>query len=141
MADIANIDAVRVAPLPGAVVLPGTAAATLTVGDCVYMNSAGKWAQADASAAATLNGLLGLVTAGTRLDDDGDIIADEGISVCISGPVFLGPSVAMAEESYVYPSETAGALTQTAPTINRVFASVYSTTTIVVMPDPSGATS
>lgn len=142
MSDVSNISATALAPLPGAVVRGGTAAAAMDVGDCVYMNSSGTWALADASAAASITGTLGIVVSGTKLDDDGDIASGEHIAVCIHGPVFLGPSVALSEESYVYPSDAvAGNITQTAPTIYRVFASCLSTNIIFVNPDPSGAAS
>jgi hypothetical protein len=83
------------------------AAEALVFGDVCYMNSAGKWAKADASAAATARALVMCVDASISADATGNFLMfgfarDDTWAWTVGGAIYL--------------SETAGALTQTAPT-------------------------
>jgi len=84
-----------------------TAAVTLAFGEICYLNSSGKWALADASAVATARALA-MAAEAITVDTAGDFLLlgfardDTAWAWTVGGEIYL--------------SETAGALTQTAPT-------------------------
>ena len=83
------------------------AAEALAFGDVCYLNSSGKWAKADASAATTSRALAMCADSTISLDATGNFLLfgfarDDTWTWTVGGEIYL--------------SETAGALTQTAPT-------------------------
>lgn len=115
MADITVSD-VRVKPLPGAIIRDFVAAAALSVGDLVYVDSNGEIDQADGSAAGTANALGVVVSAGTLGAVDAAI--GDMCSVVIFGPVTGFSGMTPGARHYV--SDTAGALADAAGTVSKV---------------------
>jgi hypothetical protein len=86
MADMAVTSAsVRALTQFGAVVVPGVASGTLTVGYAVYQDSNGKWTHADANVSATVAAVTGIVV--ETFDGEDTVIADNACSVCVFGAV------------------------------------------------------
>jgi hypothetical protein len=106
-----------------------TAAENLVSGDLCYLNGSGQWAKADASAASTSRALA---------------LATATINAAASGDFLLhGFYRWSADQSYtvggaVYLSETAGAVTQTAPvttgSITQVIAVATASDTLYFKP-------
>lgn len=106
MADLTVVSAnTRALTSHGAVVVPGIAGATVTIGYAVYQNSDGEWEHADANA-------VGLQTAlGVAVESyDGEDTVAEGnaLSVCTVGPIGG------------YTDVTAGALYYLSNTVGRI---------------------
>ena len=99
----------------GAVVRPYSAAEELTIGNCVYVNTDGDVAKADANAVASARG-IGIVVEG--IDSETTIDSGERCSVCVFGPVsgFSG----MTPGANAYVSDTAGGLDTAAGTCSRI---------------------
>lgn len=95
------------------IMVPLIAASAVTCGDAVYLDTAGKIAKADADALASSQAIGVVVGVGNQ----GYTIAAAGdmCDVVLSGPVFLGESVALTigSDSRLYVSTTAGAMDQT----------------------------
>lgn len=109
MTDI-SVTAASVRPLNGALIRRGTAGATLTPGQVVYLDGTNGWKPADASAAASAKA-RGIVVS----DGYGSTSFASGQAVDI---VFLGPIegfASMTPGASMYVSETAGALNTAAP--------------------------
>jgi hypothetical protein len=86
MADMAvTSNSVRALTEFGALVEPGIAAATLTVGYAVYQDSAGKWNHADANVSAAVALVTGILVA--TFDGEDTVVANQGCSVCKFGPI------------------------------------------------------
>ncbi len=82
MADMTVVSAnVRAHPRHGAVVVPGVAASTVTLGYLVYQNSSGQWAHADANVSATLATVTGLAV--ESYDGEDTVAAGNALSVCL----------------------------------------------------------
>ena len=96
---------VRALTSHGAVVIPGTAGATVTIGYLVTQESDGDWVHADANS-------VGLQTAmGVAVESfDGEDTVAEGnaVSVCVAGPVSGFSSLTPAALYYL--SDTVGRL-------------------------------
>jgi len=109
MADVA-VTAANVRPLHGAVVRRGTAGATLTPGQAVYLDGANGWKLADADALASAQA-RGIVIA----DGVGSVSFASGarVDIVIYGPVVGYASMTPGGAAFV--STTAGAIDQTAP--------------------------
>lgn len=86
----------------------GTLGAVIGACKTVYLGADNKWYLADASAAATATGIIGITVNGGNTDDT-DTIMMRGI---IRDSANLGTGTARAR---VYLSETAGAITETPP--------------------------
>lgn len=107
MADMAVTSAeVRALTSHGAVVVPGTAGATVTIGYLVYQASDGDWEHADANVSATLATVMGLAV--ESYDGEDTVAANNALSVCIRGPVSG------------FDALTAGALYYLSNTVGRV---------------------
>jgi len=93
---------------------------TLTQGSIYYLNSSQNWALADASAASTAKGMLGIATS-------------TGIELLVKGIARHGGWAGLGHGSVLYLSETAGELTTTAPTTSGAVVRVigYCTNTTV----------
>lgn len=86
MADMAVTSAnVRAITSHGAVVVPGLAGATLTVGYAVYQDTSGNWQHADANVSATLALTTGILV--QSFDGEDTVISGNACSVCLLGPV------------------------------------------------------
>lgn len=86
MTDMAVVsNSVRALTEYGALVVPGVAAATLTVGYLVYQDSNGKWTHADANVSATVALVTGVLV--QTFDGEDTVAAGQACSVCIFGPV------------------------------------------------------
>lgn len=115
MADI-TVTAVRVKPLPGAIIRDFVAAGAINTGDLVYVDSAGKVQAADGSAAGTANAIgicVSVGTFGATLAAAGDVC-----SVAVFGPVTGFESMTPGARHYV--SDTTGKLSTTAGTVTRI---------------------
>jgi hypothetical protein len=83
---------------------------TTVLGDLVYLDSSATWQKCDANASATYKGLLGIVLTGS-------ITSGNPVNVLLNGWAYMAtafPTFTVGAE--VYMSETAGAVTATAPT-------------------------
>lgn len=117
MADIALTSAnIRALTSHGAVVVPGTAGGTVTVGYVVYQASDGDWEHADANVSATLATAIGIAV--QSFDGEDTIAAGNALSVCLSGPV-AGYTDADPGEIY-YLSDTVGRIADAAATFDRI---------------------
>jgi hypothetical protein len=105
MTDMAVTSAnVRAITSHGAVVVPGVAGGTLTVGYAVYQDSNGLWQHADANVSATVAAVTGIVV--ETFDGEDTVIANNACSVCVLGPV--GGYDALDEGAFYYLSATVG---------------------------------
>jgi len=84
MANLSIPDAKNIRPLESAVIRNAVAGGAMDIGDLVYVASDGDWEQADGNASATAFA-TGIVV-GSDSGETG-ILADEGIAVCVFGPV------------------------------------------------------
>lgn len=119
MADLtltaANVRALRE---HGAVVIPGTAGAALTVGDLVYEDGDNGWKLADANTTAAAARAQGIVV--ESYDGETSIASGAAMSVCIFGPVGGFASVTPGANYYV--SDTAGKIADAVATYDRIVA-------------------
>lgn len=107
------VTAANVRPLEGSVIKQFYAGGTNTVGNAGYIASDGDVEATDANAAATVKG-AGIVVA--VADTSGLTVAASGdaLSLVVFGPVAGFSSLTPGAIQYI--SETAGAITETAPT-------------------------
>lgn len=105
------VTAASVRALEGAIKRPYTAGGTITVGNAVYVDSSGTVQATDANAAASVEA-IGIAVAGS---DRGETSIESGdaVTVVTYGPV--GGFSSLNEGVKQYVSETAGAITETAP--------------------------
>lgn len=101
---------VRAETTYGAVVVPGVAAATLTVGYAAYQDSTGKWNMADANVSAAVAAQQGIVV--ETFDGEDTVIVGNACAVCVFGPVsgydalvpsafyYLSPTVGRIEDAF-----------------------------------------
>lgn len=135
-----TIDPKYVRPLDGSVSVRGAAGEAGANGDLVYLNDDDLWWQTDANTAGTLGGrLLGLIVAGSKSDPDGDIVANEDISVLIWGPVYLGPNVGLVGTVQYYASDTKGGIEDAPGTVVRRLGSRISDTEFFFAPTVAAA--
>lgn len=106
------VTAANVRALEGAIKRRYLAGGTVNMGDAVYLASDGDVEQADANTAASVEA-IGVVVAGS---DAGETAFEAGdaVTVVTYGPV--GGFSSLNEGVKQYVSETAGAVTETAPT-------------------------
>lgn len=139
MADV-TFTAAEIAPLHehGAVVLPGRAGGTITVGHLVYMASDGDWERADANVSAAIARAQGIAVA--SFDGETTINSGDPVTVCVMGPVagFSG----LTPGANLYISDTVGRIADAAATYDRIIGWAESANTIFVsiqQNDPSSA--
>lgn len=86
MSDI-TLTAANIRPLVshGAIVVPGQAGGTITVGDLVYPAADGDWERADGNVSATVAGAQGVAVA--SYDGETTINSGDPVSVVVAGPV------------------------------------------------------
>lgn len=105
MTDMAVTSAsVRALTSHGAVVVPGVAGATLTVGNAVYQDTNGKWQHADANVSAAVAAVTGILV--ESFDGETTVAADQACSICLLGPV--SGFDALDEGAFYYLSATVG---------------------------------
>lgn len=96
---------VRALTSHGAVVIPGTAGATVTIGYLVTQESDGDWVHADANSV----GLQSVMGVAVQSFDGEDTVAEgNGVSVCVAGPVSGFSNLTPAALYYL--SDTVGRL-------------------------------
>lgn len=139
MADV-TFTAAQIAPLHehGAVVLPGRAGGTVTVGHLVYMASDGDWERADANVSAAVARAQGIAVA--SYDGETTIASGDPVSVCVFGPV-SGYS-GMTPGANLYISDTVGLIGDAVAAYDRIIGWAWDATTIFVavqQNDPSSA--
>lgn len=106
---------VRALTSHGAVVIPGIAGATLTVGYLVSQEADGDWVHADANVVG-LQTALGVIV--ESFDGEDTVIAGNAASVCVLGPVSGWTSLVPAALYYV--SDTVGRLDDAEGAYDRV---------------------
>jgi hypothetical protein len=111
-----TVTAVKVKPLPGAIIRDFVAAGVVNTGDLVYVDSNGKVQQASGGAAGTANAIGVVVSVGT-FGATAAAIGDT-VSVAVLGPVTGFSSMTPGNRHYV--SDTAGVLSTTAGTTSKV---------------------
>lgn len=105
MTDMAVTSAnIRAITSHGAVVVPGLAGATLTVGYAVYQDTSGNWQHADANVSATVAAVTGILV--QTFDGEDTVISGNTCSVCLFGPV--AGFDALDEGPFYYLSATVG---------------------------------
>lgn len=117
MADIAFTAAnIRALPSHGAVVLPGQAGGTITVGHLVYQASDGDWERADGNVSAALARAQGIAVA--SFDGETTINSGDPVSVCALGPVSGFTSLTAGANYYL--SDTVGRIGDAVGTFDRI---------------------
>lgn len=136
-----TVTAADVRALEGAITRPFLAGGSVDMGDVVYVDSNGKVQVADANAAATSAG-FGIVVAGSDKAESAFELND-AVTVCVFGPV--GGFAGLTPGALEYLSETAGEVTETAPTgagtWTKVLGRALSATVLFVNPGVSAAAS
>lgn len=107
---------VRALTSHGAVVVPGTAGATVTVGYIVYQASDGDWEHADANVSATLATAMGIAV--QSYDGEDTVAAGNALSVCLRGPVSGWTSLTAGALYYL--SDTVGRLDTAEGAFDRI---------------------
>lgn len=124
MADVANIDGMQLRPVNpfGSTFTHGVAGEALDLDTpFIRQTSTGVWVETDASSAAGVQGLLGvLVGQETGIHPTTTAIASGAdITVLLLGEVFLGQDVAMVADLPLYLSDTTGLIADAPPTNYR----------------------
>lgn len=99
----------------GAIVIPGTAGATVTNGYLVYPAADGDWEHADANAAG-LEGVMGVCV--ETFDGEDTVIAGNAMSICVYGPV--SGFTSLTAGAIYYLSDTVGRLDDATGTFDRL---------------------
>lgn len=107
------VTAANVRPLNGSVIRNFQAGGNLTTGNAAYIASDDDVEITDANAAATSKG-VGVVVAVADTSGLTTAVAGDGVSLVVFGPV--GGFSSLTPGAIQYLSETAGAITETAPT-------------------------
>lgn len=116
MADLTVVSAnIRALTSHGAVVVPGVAGATVTIGYLLYQPADGQWEHADANAAG-LQTALGVAV--ESYDGEDTVAAGNALSVCIMGPIAGYTDVVSGALYYV--SDTVGRISDATATFDRI---------------------
>lgn len=116
MADLTVVSAnIRAITSHGAVVVPGIAGATVTIGYLVYQAADGHWEHADANAAG-LETALGVAV--ESYDGEDTVAAGNALSVCITGPI--GGYTDVTPGALYYVSDTVGRIADATATFDRI---------------------
>lgn len=106
------VTAANVRPLTGAQIRQYTAGGSLTVGNTAYIAADGDVEAGDANLAISA-AVIGIIVAVADTTGATTAAAGDAVSVCVFGPV--GGFSSLNEGALQYVSETAGAITETAP--------------------------
>lgn len=118
MSDIALTSAnIRALPSHGAIVVPGQAGGTVTVGYLCYMASDGDWEHADGNVA---DGVAAKAHGVCVASYDGEttIAAGNALSICVFGPVSGYTSLSAGANYYL--SDTVGRIGDAVGTYDRI---------------------
>lgn len=116
MADMTVVSAnVRALTSHGAIVVPGVAGATVTIGYLVYQNSSGLWEHADANAVGAQTA-LGMAV--ESYDGEDTVTVNNALSVCLRGPV--GGFTDLNEGVLYYLSNTVGRVSDAEGAYDRI---------------------
>lgn len=136
------VTAANVRPLEGSILRQYDAGGSLTVGNSVYIAADGDVEQSDANAALSSQA-IGVVVAVKDTAGATTAAAGDAVTVCVFGPVAGFSSLNEAALQYV--SETAAAITETAPsgagTWTHVVGYAETDTVLFVMPGVAAPTS
>lgn len=118
MADMTVVSAnVRALTSHGAVVIPGVAGATVTIGYAVYQAySGGKWSHADGNVSAELASVMGIAV--ESYDGEDTVTLDNALSICVLGPV--GGFTDLVAGDVYWLSDTVGRIADGAATFDRI---------------------
>jgi hypothetical protein len=117
MADMTVVSAnVRALTSHGAVVVPGVAGGTVTIGYLVYQNSSGLWVHADANVSETLAQVTGVAV--QSYDGEDTVASGNAVSVCIRG--LVGGYTDLNENAVYYLSNTVGRISDAAGAFTRI---------------------
>lgn len=117
MADLTVVSAnIRALTSHGAVVVPGIAGGTVTIGYLVYQAADGHWEHADANVSLALATALGIAV--ESYDGEDTVAAGNALSVCIIGPVAGFTDVTPGALYYV--SDTVGRISDATATFDRI---------------------
>ena len=117
MADMTVVSAnVRALTSHGALVVPGVAGATVTIGYLVYQNSSGLWEHADANVSATLATVTGMAV--QSYDGEDTVTVNNALSVCLRGPI--GGFTDLNENALYYLSNTVGRVSDAEGAFDRI---------------------
>jgi hypothetical protein len=107
MSDITLVAAkVRALPSHGAVIVPGQAGGTITIGDLVYIAADGDWERADGN------------VAGESYDGETTITSTNPVSVCVFGPV--SGYISLTGGANYYVSDNVGKIADAVGTFDRI---------------------
>lgn len=116
MADLTVVSTnIRALTSHGAVVVPGVAGATVTIGYLLYQPADGQWEHADANAAG-LQTALGVAV--ESYDGEDTVAAGNALSVCIMGPI--GGYTDVVAGALYYVSDTVGRISDATATFDRI---------------------
>jgi len=132
MANEITVTAANISALTenGAVIRNYTAGAAITVGNLVYVDSAGTVQHADGNGSLATGAAIGIAI--ESYDGETSILTGGPVSVCVFGPVSGYSS--MTPGSNVYVSDTVGRLSSVAGTISRIIG--YAETAGIVFVHP-----
>jgi len=117
MSDIAFTAAnIRALTSHGAVILPGQAGGTITVGHLVYQASDGDWERADGNVSAAVARAQGIAVA--SFDGETTINSTDPVSVCVFGPVSGFTSLTAGANYYL--SDTVGRIGDAVGAYDRI---------------------
>lgn len=136
-----TVTATQVRPLKGALTRTLTAGEAMALGKGIQVAADGDAELWNATSAAGVQGVIGIVVAGNQAAADGDVAAGEAITVVISGPVYLGPDAALDETKLYFAAATDGVITDVAPANFRAVGYPINTTTLFFAPvsTPAGS--
>lgn len=100
----------------GALILPGQAGGTITIGDLVYVASDGDWERADGNAGVALARSQGIAV--ESYDGETTINSGDPVSVCVFGPV-SGFTTLTAGANY-YLSDNVGKIADAVGAYDRI---------------------
>ena len=133
MADL-TIDPKKVRPETGAIVRTGVATEAMNVGDLVLAVTAG-WEMANNTAAAGVDGMLGIVVAGHKHSTTGAVASGETISVHVFGPIVLGVTLVVATP--LFTSANDGNIADATSTNARILGHPLDTAVFFFNPSPA----
>lgn len=118
MADMTVVSAnVRALTSHGALVIPGVAGGTITLGYAVYAAySTGLWVHADGNVSAEAASVIGIAV--ESFDGEDTVITGNALSICVMGPV--GGFTDLVAGDVYWLSDTVGRIADAAATFDRI---------------------
>ena len=129
---------IRALTSQGAVTRPGSAGATVTIGQAVYRHTDGTYKPSDSDASKAASEAIGIAV--ESYDGETTIASGSAMTVCVWGPVAGFTSLTPNALGWV--SDTAGSIDTAAGTFDRILGYAESATVFFVNPDindPSSA--